>query len=158
MTGPDYSGQRLLSDSSTRRVADLPGRQGCEITQVQCKQWKAFKVGVDVVRSLYGVMAAKGAANGIVVTSGKFTADAQEFALGRNVKLLAGEELFGMLKSAKAEITRQEATQAKTVAAGPACPACGSAMVRRQGKRGTNAGNYFWGCATFPKCRGTASA
>lgn len=27
---------------------------------VQCKQWKAYKVGVDVVRELYGVMAAKG--------------------------------------------------------------------------------------------------
>jgi len=137
---------------------DLLLTKGSEITLVQCKQWKAFKVGVDVVRSLYGVMAARGAANGIVVTSGKFTADAQEFAFGRNVKLLAGEELFGMLKSAKVEITRQEATQAKTVAAGSACPACGSAMVRRQGKRGTNAGNYFWGCATFPTCRGTASS
>ena len=28
---------------------------------VQCKQWKAFKVGVTVVRELYGVMAAHGA-------------------------------------------------------------------------------------------------
>jgi restriction system protein len=37
---------------------------------VQCKQWRAFKVGVDVVRELYGVMAARGAAGGMVVTSG----------------------------------------------------------------------------------------
>ena len=28
---------------------------------VQCKQGKAYIVGVDVVRELYGVMAAKGA-------------------------------------------------------------------------------------------------
>jgi len=29
---------------------------------VQCKQWKAYKVGVQVVRELHGVMAAEGAA------------------------------------------------------------------------------------------------
>ena len=40
---------------------------------VQCKQWKAFKVGVKVVRELYGVMAAQNAKGGVVVTSGVFT-------------------------------------------------------------------------------------
>jgi len=50
---------------------------------VQCKQWKAFKVGVSVVRELYDVMAAKGVAGGDVVTSGQFTAEAKEFAAGR---------------------------------------------------------------------------
>ncbi|WP_420623287.1 topoisomerase DNA-binding C4 zinc finger domain-containing protein [Candidatus Poriferisodalis sp.] len=33
------------------------------------------------------------------------------------------------------------------------CPKCGSVMVRRVAKRGDNAGNEFWGCSTFPKCR-----
>lgn len=33
------------------------------------------------------------------------------------------------------------------------CPKCGAAMVRRVAKRGENAGNQFWGCSTFPKCR-----
>lgn len=85
---------------------DLLLVKGGEITPVQRKQWKALKVGVDVVRALYGVLAAKGAANGIVVTSDKFTKDAQELARGRNVTLLAGEELFAMLEAAKTEITR----------------------------------------------------
>jgi restriction system protein len=43
-------------------------------------------VGVDVVRELYGVMATKGAAGGFVVTSGRFTDDANGFATGRNVR------------------------------------------------------------------------
>ncbi len=42
----------------------------------------ALKVGVDVVRELYGVMAAKGATGGFVVTSGRFTEDAKAFAQG----------------------------------------------------------------------------
>jgi len=33
------------------------------------------------------------------------------------------------------------------------CPACGSNMVLRTAKRGPGAGNQFWGCSTYPKCR-----
>ena len=47
---------------------DLALTKGSEQFLVQCKQWKAYKVGVDVVRELYGVMAAKGATGGCVVT------------------------------------------------------------------------------------------
>jgi restriction system protein len=50
-------------------------------------------VGVDVVRELYGVMAATGAAGGFVVTSGRFTEDAASFARGRNVMLVDGPKL-----------------------------------------------------------------
>ena len=39
---------------------DLMLTKGGEKFLVQCKQWKAYKIGVDVVRELYGVMAAKG--------------------------------------------------------------------------------------------------
>ncbi|AWL11578.1 uncharacterized protein HMF8227_01092 [Saliniradius amylolyticus] len=33
------------------------------------------------------------------------------------------------------------------------CPRCGNKMVQRTAKRGPNAGNPFWGCSTYPKCR-----
>ncbi|MGM0783758.1 MAG: NERD domain-containing protein [Pseudomonadota bacterium] len=33
------------------------------------------------------------------------------------------------------------------------CPKCGSDMVLRTAKRGANAGNRFWGCSAYPKCR-----
>lgn len=33
------------------------------------------------------------------------------------------------------------------------CPKCGSIMILRTAKRGTNAGNKFWGCSAYPKCR-----
>lgn len=33
------------------------------------------------------------------------------------------------------------------------CPKCGSEMVLRTTKSGTNAGKQFWGCSKFPKCR-----
>ncbi len=33
------------------------------------------------------------------------------------------------------------------------CPRCGSKLVLRTAKKGDNAGNQFYGCSAFPKCR-----
>lgn len=40
---------------------------------------------------------------------------------------------------------------------GSGCPQCGSEMILRTAKRGANAGNKFWGCSGYPKCRGIRS-
>lgn len=140
---------------------DLAMTKGNEKFLVQCKQWKAFKVGVDVVRELYGVMAAKGATGGFVVTSGRFTDDAKAFADGRNVQLVDGPKLFAMIKQAKLSLvaTPQQPASKPTMAQfkaviEPICPHCGSSMVKRTARKGGNAGGEFWGCSKFPTCRG----
>ncbi len=129
---------------------------------VQCKQWRAYKVGVDVVRELYGVMAAKGAAGGFVVTSGRFTEEAMSFAEGRNVRLVDGPKLHGLIRQAQgAARPHQGAAQSEQAAkgappsAGPNGPACAKAMVRRMANRGANTGGEFWGCTGYPICKGT---
>ena len=35
----------------------------------------------------------------------------------------------------------------------PHCPKCGSKMVLRKAKTGSNQGEQFWGCPNFPRCR-----
>lgn len=35
----------------------------------------------------------------------------------------------------------------------PVCDKCGAEMVLRTSQKGDNAGNRFWGCSNFPKCR-----
>lgn len=80
---------------------DLRLTRNGETYLVQCKQWRAFKVGVDVVRELYGVMAAEGAAGGFVVTSGQFTEEAEKFAAGRNVTLANGEKLQCLVRQVR---------------------------------------------------------
>ena len=72
------------ADGGVDLVLDRPG----EHILVQCKHWNVLKVGVKVVRELYGVMAAHGATGGIVVTSGQFTQEARAFAASTNVTLL----------------------------------------------------------------------
>jgi len=140
---------------------DLALSKGGEKFLVQCKQWKAFKVGVDVVRELYGVMAAKGATGGFVVTSGRFTEDAKAFADGRNVQLVDGSKLFAMIKQAKQSIAIKSPQPAAPSIASASrsevelgCPQCGSSMVKRTARKGNNAGHEFWGCSKFPTCRG----
>jgi restriction system protein len=143
---------------------DFVARKGSEKFLVQCKQWKAFKVGVDVVRELYGVMAAQGASGGFVITSGSFSADAQAFAEGRNLKLVDGPQLFGLLQQAKGSLKTEapEAQRSQTppqprpsAETAPSCPTCQSPMVRRTAKKGPNVGSQFWGCSKYPACRGT---
>ena len=153
---------------------DLVLSKGSEKFLVQCKQWKAFKVGVTVVRELYGVMAAKGAAGGFVVTSGRFTDEATAFASGRNIKLIDGQLLHGLLSQAKNSTgaSQQASTrdqshtstrpspqpmpqQMPAQLAMPPCPSCGSSMAKRKARRGMNAGGEFWGCASYPACKGT---
>jgi restriction system protein len=155
------------ADGGVDLVLSRPAHNGTEKTLVQCKQWRASKVGVDVVRQLYGVMSARGAAAGIVVTSGRFTAEAQAFAQGRNVRLVDGAALEELIRSARAQPQQRPARQdppappraAKPAAASrtPACPACGKAMVQRTARRGSASGNRFWGCTDYPACRGTRS-
>lgn len=39
----------------------------------------------------------------------------------------------------------------------PACPKCGTPTVLRYAKKGANAGQPFFGCPKFPKCRGVVA-
>lgn len=160
------------ADGGVDLVLSRPAMNGTERTLVQCKQWRAYKVGVDVVRELYGVMAARGAAAGLVVTSGQFTGEAQTFAQGRNVRLIDGPALEDLIRSVRAQpphhparsdppVSRPAADPASpgpaTAAGTPPCPACGRAMVQRTAKRGAQSGSRFWGCTGYPACRGTRS-
>ena len=150
---------------------DLELRKDGELYLVQCKQWRATKVGVSIVRELFGAMAAAGATGAYVVTSGVFTKEAQRFAEGRNITLVDGDALQILIAQAqetKAALVeggspngrpesvydRPEPVMAATEVL-LQCPTCGGPMVKRVARRGANAGKAFWGCAKYPKCRGT---
>lgn len=148
---------------------DLVLTRGGEVHLVQCKQWRAQKVGVDVVRELYGVMAARGAAGGFVVTSGRFTDDAQAFAAGRNVRLIEGRALLRMIDQVMPASRVVPAANAGQVggadlpgSTSPSvqdlCPRCSKPMVLRTARPGGRSGSSFWGCSTFPACKGTRPA
>jgi restriction system protein len=133
---------------------DLALKKEGETFLVQCKQWKAYKVSVNTVRELYGVMAAEGATGGFVVTSGVFTDEAQAFVVGRNIELMDGAALHALIRGVRVSGEAASAVPASS----PACPLCQSTMVKRTARRGANSGNTFWGCSQYPDCKGTRPA
>ena len=139
---------------------DVLLQKGSDSYLVQCKQWRARRVGVQTVRELYGVMASRRVAGGFVVTSGDFTDEARNFAQGSEIELIDGKALYSGVR-AQADSTRatQHTTMPQTPAAQsvPICPVCHSPMVVRQNRNGVAPGKAFWGCSRFAqtKCRGT---
>jgi restriction system protein len=133
---------------------------------VQCKHWKYSKVGVKPVRELYGVIAAADAAGGFFIASGEYTKEAREFAHTCGIELIDGAALSDMIAKARSPEPFLDPTNRHNVdtfvieegAIAPACPACGGEMVRRTARRGANASSAFWGCSSYPRCRGTRSA
>jgi restriction system protein len=177
-----YSVARPGGDGGPDGGVDLVLRKDGDIILVQCKQWKAWKVGVRVARELFGVMTARKAHGGIIVTSGLFTQEARRFAAGKPIDLVDGPQLAALIRTvqtapatAPAIPTRPRSTptqgpaapaqRGRVVQTGPPqpapkkiCPRCGADMVLRTAKRGAHSGQQFWGCADFPTCRATLPA
>ena len=145
---------------------DLVARKEGEKYLVQCKHWRALQVGVPVVRELYGAMAAEGAVGGFVITSGRFSEPAREFASGRNLKLVDGRQLRRWIAAAQKQTAQPAPKPTPTPdpvpppppvepqPKAPACPHCRKTMVIRVARTGRNAGGNFWGCSDYPRCRG----
>lgn len=134
---------------------DIVAKKGKEIFLVQCKHWKSTQIGVSVVRELFGVMSAQGATGAYVVSIGPFSPDAHAFVEGRNIVLVDANTVIR--SSGAKNVGSVGAAARNTTAQSPACPNCGSSMVRRVAKHGANAGNPFYGCSAYPQCRGTLS-
>ena len=134
---------------------DLVLRKSGRTSLVQCKQWKVFSVGAPVIREMFGLMTAERADEAIIVTSGKFTAEAESFAHGKPIQLVDGPRLLQLVKQAQVGLPASSAIAPAESDAPPFCPFCGKAMVIRTSRRGKNAGNKFWGCPDYPGCRGT---
>ena len=79
-------------------------------------------------------------------------------SLGRNIELMDGRALHGLIRGVSVPAKAAAASPAATPADSPACPVCQSAMVKRTAKRGANSGNAFWGCSQYPGCKGTRPA
>src|SRR5690606_14250466 len=90
---------------------------------------------------------------GIIVASGRFTPEAEEFARKSGVRLIGGEELARKIREAQKAPPPLPAQPPRGEPA--ACGKCGAPMKLRTAKRGANAGSQFWGCSRYPACKST---
>lgn len=126
---------------------------GAAVSLVQCKHWQGKRVGVDKIRELRGVMAARDVKRGQFATTSSFTPDATAFARDNGINLLDQQRLLDLIAQ------RTPAQQAELLALAfegdywrPTCASCGGKMLARQPRKG---GAAFWGCEAYPRCRGT---
>ncbi len=69
---------------------------------VQCKRWRG-SVGEPVVRDFYGVVQHEKADKGIIITTGKFTAPALQWAKGKPIALYDGTKLVDIWSRSQAK-------------------------------------------------------
>lgn len=149
-----------LTNTGADDGVDILLQKGSRREMVQCKLWKTSKVGVSVVREIYGVVQAEAYERGYIITSGFFTQDAWTFALSADVKgklsLIDGSRLLKIIQDKdippSPEIINVVPGENKIsdLNSIPNCPRCHSKMVRRMVN-----GNYFYGCSVYPICKGT---
>jgi superfamily II DNA or RNA helicase len=81
-------------DIYAKRMSDT----GEDSIIVQCKHRPTSAIGVSTVRELYGVLASRqDIVRAVLITSGRFSRDAKKFSEGKNLRLIAGSELLGLL-------------------------------------------------------------
>ena len=161
-----WRGYSVVEDNENN--IDLTLQQDGEVTFVQFYQWQQNSVDVSSIEYLFSAMESNEVQYGIIMSTGVFTEEAIEFSLGKKILLVNGKDLSQMVEalllseSAPAEsesnndsVIENESDE-DAIETEPLCPICSHKMIKRVAKKGKNAGNTFWGCSQFPKCRGVA--
>jgi restriction system protein len=120
---------------------------------VQCKAWDAYRVGIEPVRRLRAAMTASRLGEGMLVSSGRFTPEAADYAGKNFIRLVDGTAFLARLASLPPEKSLtllKFATQGDYLT--PTCPSCSIKMVSR---KSTRQGRKFWGCKNYPQCKQT---
>ena len=121
-----------------------------------CRAWNPYPIGLKPLQDLRAAMSAAGVAEGVLVSCGRFTQGATEFAAKQGIDLIDGARLLGELAALapeKALALLKLATKGDFLT--PTCPACSIKMISR---KSTGEGRAFWGCQNYPRCKQTFSS
>jgi len=73
---------------------------------VDCADWRCWKAGAAALRGLHERVKATGAAGGFAVTSGQFTPEAKHFAADKDIELIDGRHLKGLIRAESSPAAR----------------------------------------------------
>jgi len=85
------------TDGAPAMVGELVLRRERTTFLVECRHFRAERVGVGAVQALQRTMAARGAGGGFVLSGGRFSREAIAFAGGCGIHLVDGSLLRSML-------------------------------------------------------------
>jgi hypothetical protein len=132
---------------------DLIIQKDEQCAAVQCKQWKAWRVGVKPVREFLGALTDAGIQQGKFITLRGYTSQAMQFAKKHDIEIVNEAELTQMIESTDARFD----PEVLDLLHDPRkfCPKCEREMVIRVAGQGPNPGGKFWGCSGYPRCHFT---
>ena len=113
---------------------------------IQCKHWRRVMIQPKIIRELLGTKASTQfmADDAILFTLGDCTEAALACARENSVIIRGAQEIGLAIDRLGIGLFPELTNPDKKL-----CPKCGASMVLR-----TNAPNPFWGCSTYPRCRG----
>jgi restriction system protein len=128
---------------------------------IQCKKFMTQEVTPHDVRDFLGAITNVNnpAEKGFFITTNGFTLMAEKAAEGNpRIELINGSRLVEYYKLAQDKLPAENATipiPAVPPVPQPAkiCPQCGGKLELRVARQGSHAGQQFWGCSNFPKCK-----
>jgi Holliday junction resolvase len=124
---------------------DLVATKDGEALLVQCKHWRTWTVQEKVIRELLGSMTHYQAKRGALYVLKDATRPAEAFAQQHGITIRDGRDLAGRAKAQLTDVKLNELLNSRD----HHCPKCESRMVWRTGDF-----TPFWGCSTYPRCRG----
>lgn len=128
------------------------------IAIAQCKAWNSKPIGVNLIRELFGIMAADKVRLGVYLTTSTYTSEAKDFAKDKPLVLVDADELVMQInKLSDEDKKRIELLVYQDDRKTPTCVKCNIKLIKRSVKSGANAGREFWGCINYPKCKITMS-
>jgi restriction system protein len=148
-----YKVEEMLGGGADGGVDLRLGRDG-QVILVQCKRWRNRPVPVEIVREMFGVMMHERATGAKIAATTSFTPDAIAFAKGKPIELVDSDALLRLVRDVQTKPRITSVAEQRDYLT-PACPKCRATMVLRKARRGANARSKFWGCPTYPQCRGT---
>lgn len=132
-------------------------RDGVRVA-LQCKRYQG-DVGEPVIRDLYGTMLHHKCQRALLITTGRVTDPARQFARNKPIDMLDGTELLLLLADRQIDLREvagllvHRGVPRRLDRGFARCKRCGQAMRLRRGKHGR-----FLGCTGYPKCTFTRPA
>jgi len=120
---------------------------------IQCKHWKAWRVGVKPVREFFGALMDADIPQGKFITLCGYTNAATQFAKRNNIEIVTEAGLAQMFDSTDAKSDPEVLNLLLDTR--KFCPKCEREMVIRVAKNGPRPGGKFWGCTGYPDCHFT---
>jgi restriction system protein len=150
LRGNGFSDVEVTKASGDHGVDVLAKKDGVKYA-IQCKRYSK-PVGNKTVQEVYSGKDIYKADVAVVMSNMDFTAQAIEDAKKLKVELWNRDKIYSLQKAGNKEIVPTPVKEETLV-----CPNCGGELVLRTAKKGSNAGNQFYGCSNYPNCKYTRS-